>query len=679
MLLWASVAMAQRIQSQNGYGTDNNGIGRVRTGFENDSVKTTDVPEGIYMWKIDERFGQIIPSLPDTMMHMFPQQVFTSGPTMRYNTLGNLGAPRISRIFTERTDFMMHDSFIFLHPYDFFVINPGDILFTNTKSPFTNLTYLPCGSRNLGEDRLKAQFAVNAGKKLGFGFKIDYLYGRGYYQNQSTGQLSGTLYGSYIDEHYNAHLSYGLNMLKTAENGGLESDDYITHPERLATTYTTRDMPVRLSDTYNYIDAHKIHLAHRYNLGDYLVVKYDTLKVTPDSLNPDSIKIVPTMRFNPVASIIHTMRIGINSRQYKSHNAGSSYHADQFFAYQGGIDDRTRHFSLQNTLALEMQEGFRPWVKMGMRFFGRHDFDRYVLLDGMADKKVFHENYITLGGQIMREKGKLFHFNVLGEFRTTGKKWGEFNVDGWARFDIPLKRDSLSIKAFGFVRNEQPSFYYRHYRAQNAWWDNDLSNIFRFRVGGELSWWKTRLKVNFENVTNYTHFATRVVATPNQLAKYGVDVVQAPGSIQVIDATLCQDFSWGPLRWENELTVQHSSDQDHLPLPVFSAFTNLYFKFRIAKVLNTEIGADLRFFTKYYAPDYSPIIGQFASQNANSRTKVGGYPWINAYINFMLKRARFFVMFSHVNYASGGNYFLVPHYPTNDRIFRLGISWNFVN
>lgn len=679
-MLLVQVVHAQYVQPEMAYGQTRDERGRLRSGaFDNDSVTTKDVPEGIYMWKIDERFGQILPSLPDTSMHRFPQSVFTSGPTMRYNSLGNLGSPRISRIFTERGDNMLQDPFIFLQPYDYFVINPGDILFTNTKSPFTNLTYLPCGSRTTGEERLKAQFAVNAGKKLGFGFQVDYLYGRGYYQNQNTGQLTGTLYGSYIDEHYNLHLSYGLHLLKTSENGGLESDEYITNPERLATSYDTRDMPVRLTDTYNYIDAHKIHLAHRYNLGNYIIVKRDTLKVTPDSLHPDSINIVPTMRFNPVASIIHTMRIGINKREYMSHNAGTNYHADRYFQYAEGIDDRTQNFSIQNTLALELQEGFRPWVKMGMRFFAKHDYEHFVLLDGFADSSVYNENYITVGGQIMREKGKLFHFNVLGELRTTGKQWGEFNVEGWARFDIPVKRDSLSIKAYGFVRNEQPSFYYRHYHAQNAWWDNDLSNIFRFRVGGELKWWKTRLKVNFENITNYTHFASRLDMAPGYLTRYGVDVVQAPGSIQVLDATLCQDFSIGPLRWENELTIQQSTNQDHLPLPLFSAYTNLYLKFRIAKVLNTEIGADLRFFTKYYAPDYSPIIGQFASQSTESRTKIGGYPWVNVYINFLLKRARFFVMLSHVNYASGGNYFLVPHYPTNDRLLRFGISWNFVN
>lgn len=35
-------------------------------------------------------------------------------------------------------------------------------------------------------------------------------------------------------------------------------------------------------------------------------------------------------------------------------------------------------------------------------------------------------------------------------------------------------------------------------------------------------------------------------------------------------------------------------------------------------------------------------------------------------------------MMYHVNAGMGqGNYFLVPHYPINPRLFKIGISWNF--
>ena len=77
--------------------------------------------------------------------------------------------------------------------------------------------------------------------------------------------------------------------------------------------------------------------------------------------------------------------------------------------------------------------------------------------------------------------------------------------------------------------------------------------------------------------------------------------------------TLRQDFRLGILNWENELTYQLSSDNDLYPLPTFTAWSNLYLLFRIAKVLRTEFGADVRYFTKYKGLTYSPIIGQYVA------------------------------------------------------------------
>lgn len=47
------------------------------------------------------------------------------------------------------------------------------------------------------------------------------------------------------------------------------------------------------------------------------------------------------------------------------------------------------------------------------------------------------------------------------------------------------------------------------------------------------------------------------------------------------------------------------------------------------------MGADVRYFTQYYAPDYAPAIGQFYLQNPETRYKLGGYPLVNGYITFI--------------------------------------------
>ena len=97
-------------------------------------------------------------------------------------------------------------------------------------------------------------------------------------------------------------------------------------------------------------------------------------------------------------------------------------------------------------------------------------------------------------------------------------------------------------------------------------------------------------------------------------------------------------------------------------------------------MLNVELGGDVRWFTAYEAPDYNPLIGQYAIQNnGENNLKIGNYPWVNVYANLKLKQARFYVMMSHVNYSSGNSYFLTPHYPTNQRVLRFGVSWNFFN
>ena len=118
-----------------------------------------------------------------------------------------------------------------------------------------------------------------------------------------------------------------------------------------------------------------------------------------------------------------------------------------------------------------------------------------------------------------------------------------------------------------------------------------------------------------------------------------------------------------------------------LPISDINIWSNLFLKFKIARVLSVELGSCVTYFTKYYAPDYVPQLGQFAvQQNATSRIELGGYPWVDVYANMHLKRTRFFIAYSHVNGGSGNkNYFLTPHYPTNGRIMHVGVSWNFYN
>lgn len=695
---------------------------RKRDAFENDSIQLEDVPEGIYSWNIDQRFGTIIPAPYDTVPHLFPNEAFTEGKTGHYNTTGNLGDPRISRLFTENVrNSFISGQFLFDQPYDFFLFQPNQLLFTNTKSPFTNLTYHECGNKQNGEDRLKALFSVNVNKRFGLGFRIEYSYGRGYYASQNNSQFGATFFASYLGDHYNLHAFYSTNHLKNHENGGIQLDDYITRPEIFATNYGTSDIPVNLEHTFNKMNVRTLFLTHRYNIGftrfrdaDGRVVRQhsdkgaskfalaapsDTiarpdslLALMPDSLLrpalPDTATLTP--EFVPVTSFIHTAQIDHNDRRFISNDnttVASAYFND-FYYSDAKADDLFKYLRIANTLAFEVNEGFNKWFKTGLRIFAKHELFRYSLpsLDSSSQltRQHYSDNYFTVGAQLMKHQGRVFHYDVLGEFRSNGSEWGEFNVEAMANCNIPLRRDTLRIELQGHVRNEQPNFFMRHYHSNNAWWDADLDKQMAMQVGGSLSYRDTRLSLHLRHVQHLAYFAeTLTEQTASDATTYytrSVGVAQSGSGVQLIAATLRQDFHFGIFNWENELTYQATSKKDVLPLPAFTAWTNLYLKFRIAKVLNTEIGADLRYFTRYYAPAYSPIVGQYATQDADVRTKIGNYPIVNAYINFHLKRTRFYVMASHINSSKGsGNPFLVPHYPINRFVLRLGVSWNFIN
>lgn len=642
-------------------------------------IDANTIPIGLFSWKIDERLGNIFETPVDTIQHAFQNTNDTGGPTGHYTYLGNLGAPRISHVFFERKE---TSQFFFTDPYDFTVRRPEDIVYTNTKSPFTNLTYYKQGDGRYGEERFKAYFAVNVNKRLGFGFDIDYTYGRGKYTSQSTALFNGNLFAYYRGDNYDMHFSFINENLKVAENGGIADDRYITHPLEMAEgrkTYATYDIPINLNDIWNKNTGYHAFLTHRYNLGFYRDVTQENDTVTRTV-------------FVPVTSFIHTVKMDMNRRKYISYDKEQNQTYFQNNYLGNDSTDITKHFSIKNTVGISLREGFNKWAKAGLTAFMSFEHRRFTLtdtLDGTAGRRIptdHKENILSVGGQLIKEQGKTIHYNVLGEVALIGEDAGQFSVEGQGDLNFRLFGDTVRLEANAYIKNLNPTFYFRHFHSKHYWWDNeDLSKIMRTRIEGKLNIdrWRTQLKVGVENIKNYTYLdntSIKVTDKQNEVSfKNNIAVRQHSGNIQVFNAALRQDFKLGILHLDNEVVYQKSSNQQVLPLPDLVLYHNLYIQFGLAKrVLNIELGADVRYFTQYYAPDYAPAIGQFYLQNPETRFKLGGYPLVNAYLNLHLKRTRIFVqMYNLIQGTGEKSYFLAPHYPLNPRILKVGLSWNF--
>ena len=758
-LLSTAHGYAQFDDGFNQIDTDGNTIQRNNKSKKDSLGSNKEIPEGIKVWTVDTRFGDRKAAVPDTLSHMFMNSIFTTGLRGDYTTTGNLGAPRINRIVTDRP---FGSQFIFTQPYDFIITPIEQFHFTNTLSPFTNITYNNAGNRTNGEDHLTTKFGVNAGKRLGVGFKFDYLYGRGYYQDQSTAHFNYTMYGSYLGDHYQAHLLMSTNHQKVSENGGITDDNYITHPESYSDKYSTNEIPTALSQNWNRNDNQHIFLTHRYNIGfsrkvpmteeeikakkfamaskkeneaqkrkdkatqegrldddktvtlqgrpddakimgaEPISQKKDNNRVALDKQAADSLLAAEKKtqidtawmkkEFVPVTSFIHTLKFDNYRRIYQAYKTPTDFYANTYTVDEpltgDSIYDKTRHYRLKNTFALSLLEGFNKWAKAGLKAFITSEL-RHFTLPSATGTDTYNEHNLSFGAQLSKKQGKTFHYDAIAETWLTGEDAGQLKIDGSADLNFKLFGDTLTLTANGFFYRLNPTFYYRHYHSRHAWWDNtNMSKILHSRIQGILNYQKTRttLRVAVDEIKNYTYFASSHTITSGKRVNHAITVNQNSGAIHLLTASLSQDFTFGPLNWESVITYQNSSNKTVLPVPTLNLYSNVYLRFKIAHVLRCDFGADVRYFTKYYAPDYVPSLGQYAVQTntnttgSDSRVEIGNYPVVNVYANFHLKHTRFFIMMSHLNAGTGKkNYFYTPHYPLNQSILRFGLSWNFFN
>lgn len=773
-LLFCAATLPVAAQNDFNYNEDSQFRPQTNRKVNTDSLGSDkEIPKGIRVWTVDERFGDTKAAVVDTLQHMYMNSTFTEGLRGEYNTLGNMGTARLNRIFIDRRN--TQGNFIFTEPYDYIVNPVSDFHFTNTYSPITNITLNSCGDKVTGEDDFKAMFAVNANKRLGAGFRFDYKYGRGYYNAQSTSHFKYTMWASYLGDRYQAHLLFSTNHEKMTENGGITNDDYIKHPEIYTESFATNEIPTVLEQNWNRLDNQHIFFTHRYNVGFSRKVKmteeeikakkfamaskkenaeenakeearkkakeqgkkfdekaYDKQQGAKFTGRPDGAKIAGDepakgsaakdiktdstriavngkaaadsllaiqkknaedslfykSEYVPVTSFIHTVKFDNYRRIYEAYQTPADYYLQEY--YDAGrltgdsIYDQTKHWHMKNTFAIAMLEGFNKWAKAGLKAFASYDLRHYELptMEGGFEK--YNEHVLSVGGQLSKQEGKTLHYNAVAEIGLTGVDAGTLAIDGNVDVNIPFLGDTLQVRGDAFFHRETPSFYYRNYHARHLWWENDLDKTIHTRIMGTLSFPKTRtkLRVAVDEIKNYTYFSQSYDITEEGLRK-GVMVtpMQESGGINLLTAQLEQNFRLGILNWENQFTYQHSSKESVLPVPAFNAYTNLYIKFKVVKVLNVDLGADMRYFTSYEAPDYSPYMGQYTVQgNGENNVKIGNYPIVNVYANVHIKHTRFFVMMSHINAGQGDkNYFFAPHYPMNERVFRIGVSWNFFN
>ena len=630
-----------------------------------------------YAWSILQPLGLHHPAPIDTLMLNYYRTAVPSAVSEAFVTTGNQASAGKNMIYMDQepiSDFFLKDAKRYWLPSE------ATQRFYNSRIPMSIVGYNTGGGREIAQDWLRFLFSGNFSPKGEVGLKVDYPYSKGSYANQAAKTFSWNLFGSYMGDRYEFQgYTYSYTSLMQ-ENGGITDDLYIIDPAEIQggmSKINPKQIPTNLLGARSRVMGKEFYMNHRYKVGFW--------RETRDSVDTDS---VVAREYVPVSSFIWTFSYGNDRHRFYDYNsADADFWANSYINPEVTEMGMTKKTWLRNTLGVSLLEGFNKYAKAGLSAFITHEMRTYdqvtdtIPISGPDRPEGLtpypfetrmpgrtRQNLVYVGAQLTKQQGSVLNYEGTVKIGLVGPAAGEVIADGNISTHIRLFGDTVSLKAYGHLSNTTAPFLINNYVSNHFIWKNDFGKTRKVRFGGVLNvpQTSTNIDVGVENIQNMIYFDDQ--ALPAQDA----------GSIQVVSARVRQNLAWRALHWDNVLTWQRSSDSWTLPLPQLALNTNLYLLFKVAKVLDVQLGADMNYYSSYYAPAYQPAIMTFHNQH---EVKCGNYPFVNAYVNMKLDRARFFVLFSHINQGKfgGNNYFSSPHYPLNPSRFLMGVVVDFIN
>ena len=633
-------------------------------------AKKTEIPPAS-AWTASSPLGLRIESPIDTLFENYAQKSVPSMVSDAWATTGNLGAEGSNMIWLER-----HSSsdFYFRDPLAHWLPSEHTMKYYNSRIPMTLLSYNASGGKETAQERLKGDFSGNINSKAQVGALLDYIYSKGSYANQALKNLTWGASGSYMGDRYEMQAFYNHYNSLNKENGGITDSRYITDPAALqggVSSINAKSIPTRLTAAHTRYVGGQLWMNHRYKVGYWHEEKTENDTIVKRT-------------YIPVMSFIWTIDYSFAKHLFYNTAPGEATgFFENTFLSATGTRDETKFSSVTNTVGVSMLEGFHKYAKFGLAAYARYQFRTYTqtpdTLDhtvpttlsplpdyyfNIANKK--NQNLLWVGGQLTKQRGTLLTYDVTAEFGIIGEAAGDINIDGNVGTKFRLLGDTVNISAYGRFVNAHAPYLMQSYRSNHFIWYNDFGKERTFKAGGilRIPHTGTAINIGVENIQNHIYFGADAMP------------VQHSGSVQVFSAKLEQRLKAGILHWDNRITYQTSSNEAVISIPKLAVYSNLYLKCNIA-TLKLQFGIDCDYYTKYYAPSYQPATMAFYNQR---EVKCGNYPFMNLYANMKLQKARFYVLFSHINQGwFGKNYFSMPNYPLNPRRFQIGVAVDFPN
>jgi hypothetical protein len=517
-----------------------------------------------------------------------------------------------------------------------------DIDYYEVPTPTTEILYRTGLQQGQVVDAL---FTLNFSKRLNVSASYKGLRSLGAYRRSlaSNGNFRGTFHYTTKENQYEIKGHLTSQDFFNEESGGLTTsalENFISdNPD-----FQSRErLDVNLTDAQNQFDSNRTYLEHSYKL----ISSKDTIN------NKD----------------FSNLKVGhVFTSENKSYNFTQATATTAIFGAINATDatDNTAKSKIANN---EINLEFNSKYVLG-KFKAKANYTSYsygydtILNSNSSIRTLKLEGSALSFGADWNAKIKNFQLNADASVTPgSGRLSGNF-LKGEAVYE----NDSLfTVKGSLLISSKSSNFNTLLHQSKydNYNWENNFSTVNTRDLGFSFNSKWINAALNFTNIDNYTYFDEN--NAPQQFVN----------QITYLKVKANREFKFWKLALDNTVMYQNvSSGSSVFRVPEFVTrntfyYTDYWFK---GKPMLVNIGVTFKYFTKYTANSYNPLLAEFTLQNDQQI----GYPTFDVFFNAQVRRTRMYFKVDNVTSSfSDKNYFSAPNYPYRDFTIRFGLVWNW--
>ena len=565
-------------------------------------LETFVLPDSLYyrhllVWTSDKRFNEYHESHLDTTAN----SNFYEAPMMKkdiYGTwLGTAGSAALYHNWFRREE--VDDAPMFT-PYIGDSFTDETVQQYNVKMPYTEMGFwgTPLAAKTLEESNLRLLSTQNITPEFNFTLAYRRLGSRGMLSSENTNHRSTLILGNYLGKRYFANFGHIRQRVERQENGGIQDSFWIRD-----TSVDAKSIEVNLSDASNLYKRRSTFIHQTF------AVPLNFFRKDRDSLSVGE---------GTMALIGHSGEYTTYSKVYTdaiatSDSPGRNFYNNRFYINETQSNDELSVRNFENRFFIKLQP-FAPDAILakvnagvGYQLLSTYSFQPDDYLTG---KRYQTQHNLYAYGGVSGQLKKYIAWNADADYYFAGRRMFDFNIDARLRLSVYPIEEGIHLSGKFHTGLKTPHPFEEHIYLNHHRWDNDFAKVSKTTVEAQLEIPKWRLDAQFSYglVANLLYYDTLAV------------IRQYDKPVSVMSAYLRKDFTVWRLHFDNQALFQlTSAPEEVLPLPKLTLNLRWYFDIDVVRnVMNLQVGVNAIANTRWYAPTYSPDLGQFYAQTAES-------------------------------------------------------------